>query len=202
MDEAALPWVSANGRIGIGWGEVWDIRQLGTFDAIAEAIQVRNANHPLHTGKREVNVQHGSHSLHDFCYAMRPGDLVIVSDRRRRRGVWEVEGQDEYAEPAAAPLNYQHQQRARRIERDADAVWLQAGGAWRTAKSTTALSAGAPTKSSNPVGAMAPSLPARCSANRWSRYCRGPSFWLAEPHPKPAPHCTNVWGFQTLDHLP
>ena len=48
MDEAALPWVSANGRLAIGWGEIGDIRQLGTFDAIAEAIRERNANQPDH----------------------------------------------------------------------------------------------------------------------------------------------------------
>jgi predicted Mrr-cat superfamily restriction endonuclease len=128
MDEAALSWVAANERIAIGWGEIGDIRQLGTFDAIAEAIRQRNANHPDHEGKPEANVQHGAHSVHDFCYGMRAGDLVIISDRSRRRGVWQVEGQYEYAEEAAAPLNYQHQRRARRTELDADALWAHAGG--------------------------------------------------------------------------
>lgn len=128
MDEVALPWVLANARIAIGWGEIGDIRQLGTFDAIAEAIRERNANHPNHAGRPEANVQHGSHSLHDFCYAMRPGDFVIVSDGVRRRGIWEVEGEYQYAEPAAAPLNYQHQRCARRTGLDADELWSQAGG--------------------------------------------------------------------------
>jgi predicted Mrr-cat superfamily restriction endonuclease len=130
MDEATVPWVSANGRIAIGWGEVGDIRQLGTFDAIADAIRERNANHPDHEGKPEANVQHGANSLHDFCHAMRPGHLVIISDRSRRRGVWEVEGEYEYVEPEAAPpdSNYQHQRRARRTDLDADALWSQAGG--------------------------------------------------------------------------
>jgi hypothetical protein len=128
MDEAALPWVSANGRIAIGWGEIGDIRHLGTLDAIAEVIRERNAHHPYHAGRPEANVQHGSHSLYEFCYAMRPSHLVIISDGTRRQGVWEVEGEYEYVEPAAAPLNYQHQRRAQRIERDPDALWLQAGG--------------------------------------------------------------------------
>ena len=87
MDEAALPWVAANGRMAIGWGEIGDIRQLGTFDAIAGAICERNANHPDHERRPEANVQHGAHSLHDFCYAMQTGDWVLVSDRSRRRGV-------------------------------------------------------------------------------------------------------------------
>jgi hypothetical protein len=122
--------MSDNGRIAIGWGEIGDIRQLATFGAIADAIRERNANHPDHAGKPEANVQHGAHSLYDFCYGLRPGHLVIVSGRSLRRGVWEVdrEGEYEYAEPAAAPLNYQHQRRARRTELDPDALWLQAGG--------------------------------------------------------------------------
>jgi predicted Mrr-cat superfamily restriction endonuclease len=130
MDEPALPWVSANRRIAIGWGEVGDIRQLGTFDAIAEAIRERNADHPDHAGKPEANVQHGAHSLHDFCFAMRPGDLVIVSDRSRRRGVWEVLGEYEYVGSAAVPAgtNYQHQRLARQTDQDADELWSQAGG--------------------------------------------------------------------------
>lgn len=133
MERAALPWVLANGRIAIGWGEIGDIQQLGTLDAIAEAIWNRNANDPNHATRGNANVEHGSHSLHDFCYAMQPGDLVIVSERSRtrrgrRRGVWEVDGEYEYADPAAAPLNYQHQRRAHLTELDADALWLQAGG--------------------------------------------------------------------------
>ncbi len=60
--EITLPWMldPDNGRIAIGWGEIGDIRQLGTFDAIAAAIRERNANHPDHVGRPEANVQHGA----------------------------------------------------------------------------------------------------------------------------------------------
>src|SRR5262245_1928170 len=126
--EVTLRWMSENGRIAIGWGEIGDIRQLGASDAIAEAIRARNESHPDHAGKPATNVQHGTNSLHNFCYQMRPGDLVIVSDGSRRRGVWEVQGEYEYAEPAASPLNYQHQRLAQPSEMDPDALWLQAGG--------------------------------------------------------------------------
>ncbi len=125
--EITLPWMAHNRRIAIGWGEIGNIQQLSTFDAIADAIRERNANHPNHAGKPEANVQHGAHSLHDFCYAVRPSHLIIVSDGSRRRGVWEVKGRYEYMDPAAAPLNYQHQRRAHRTEMDPDELWLQAG---------------------------------------------------------------------------
>src|SRR5262249_49862765 len=131
------------------WGEIGDIRQLGTLGAIAEAIRVRNENHPDHAGKPAANVHHGSHSLHDFCYQLQPRDLVIVSDGSRPRGVWEVVGEYEYAPPSAAPLNYQHQRVARSVELNPDALWHRAGGGCRRGRSTTALSAGVPTASSD-----------------------------------------------------
>ena len=128
MDESALPWLSDNGRLAIGWGEIGDIRQFGTFEGLAGAIRERNTDHPDHAGRPEANVLHGSHSLSDFCYAMRPGDLVIVSAGSRRRGVWEVVGEYEYAQPGAFPLNYRHQRAASATKLDADELWHQAGG--------------------------------------------------------------------------
>lgn len=126
--DTTLAWMTANGGIAIGWGEIGDLRQLGTPDAIAEAIRERNASHPDYAGKPAANVLHGTHSLHDFCHQMRAGDLVIVSSESRRRGVWEVVGDYEYAQPAASPLNYQHQRAARATELDPDELWQQAGG--------------------------------------------------------------------------
>jgi predicted Mrr-cat superfamily restriction endonuclease len=123
-----LAWMASSGRIAIGWGEIGDIRQLGTPDAIAAAIRERNESHPDHAGKPAANVQHGTNSLHDFCYQMRAGDLVIVSDGSHRRSVWQVVGAYEYAEPAASPLNYQHQRAARAVELDPEELWQQAGG--------------------------------------------------------------------------
>src|SRR5262245_64393047 len=111
--EVTLPWMSNNERIAIGWGEIGDVRELGTLDAIAEAIRARNEDHPNHVGKPAANVQHGSNSLHDFCYEVRPGDLGIISDGSRRQGVWEVLGEYEHVQSSAAPLNYQHQRIAR-----------------------------------------------------------------------------------------
>jgi hypothetical protein len=46
---------------------------------IAEAIRRRNETHPDHTGHGAANVQHGIDSLYDFCYRVKPGDLVILS---------------------------------------------------------------------------------------------------------------------------
>jgi len=45
-------------------------------ERIAEKIRERNEE-PAHEGRPEANVQHGSHSLYDFCFTMKPGDLVI-----------------------------------------------------------------------------------------------------------------------------
>jgi predicted Mrr-cat superfamily restriction endonuclease len=125
--DTTLSWMAANERIAIGWGEIGDVRHFGTADAIADAIRDRNASHPDHAGKPAANVMHGTHSLHDFCHQMRPGDLVIISSESRRRGVWEVVGEYEYADQEASPLNYRHQRGARATELDPDELWQQAG---------------------------------------------------------------------------
>ena len=126
--KVTLPWMSDCQRIAIGWGEIGDIRGLGTQEAIADAIRERNETHPKHADKWPANIQHGSHSLHDFCYALKPGDLVIVSDRSCRRSVWEVVGDYEYVQRPGYPRNYQHQRLARPVKMDPDVLWRQAGG--------------------------------------------------------------------------
>jgi hypothetical protein len=126
--ETTLPWMLDHNRLAIGWGEIGDVRSFGSLDAIAAAIKVRNQHHPKHAGKPHANVQHGSTSLSDFCFRLKPGDLVIVSDKVRRRQVWEVVGDYEYVEASAAPLNYQHQRQARIVAMDPDALWRRAGG--------------------------------------------------------------------------
>ena len=129
--DTTLPWMAANKRIAIGWGETGDVPSLGSLEAIAEKIKIRNQHHPKHAGKPPANVQHGSHSLLDFCFGVKPGDLVIVSDRVRRRQVWEVTGGYEYVDQSAAPLNYRHQRKARIVERDPNELWRRAGGKLR-----------------------------------------------------------------------
>lgn len=126
--ERTLPWMLEEKRLAIGWGEIGDVRLFKSREAIAEAIRARNKHHPKHAGKMTANITHGSYSLYDFCFKMKPGDLVIISDRVRRRNVWEVVGDYEYVEPSAAPLNYQHQRTARRVNRYPDALWRIAGG--------------------------------------------------------------------------
>jgi predicted Mrr-cat superfamily restriction endonuclease len=128
--DVTLPWMRANGRIAIGWGEIGDVSQYSLAD-IADAIRDRNEEHPDHEGKPEANVQHGSHSLFDFCFTMEPGDLVIVSGDHRRRGVWKVAGPYQYVGPDAAPLNYQHQRKALEMPMNPDALWRLAGGRLR-----------------------------------------------------------------------
>ena len=126
--DTTLPWMLEHSRLAIGWGEIGDVRSFGSLDAIAAAIKVRNQDHPKHTGKQHANVQHGCASLSDFCLQLKPGDLVIVSDKVRRRQVWKVVGDYECVEPLAAPLNYQHQRQARILAMDPDALWRRAGG--------------------------------------------------------------------------
>jgi hypothetical protein len=101
------------------------------LEAIAEAIRERNEAHPDHEGKPEVNAQHGSHSLYDFCFTMQPGDLVIIGDGKRRRQVWEVVGGYEYAQPAAGPLNQWHHRQARKLDLNPNELWQRAGGELR-----------------------------------------------------------------------
>jgi predicted Mrr-cat superfamily restriction endonuclease len=126
--EVVLPWMIEKKRLGIGWGEIGDISKLRTIDAIVDAIRKRNESHPKHAGKHAANVQHGSKSLYDFYYTMKPGDLVIISDRGKRRHVFEVKGKYEYVEPSKAPLNYQHQRRAILTGMDPNELWQRAGG--------------------------------------------------------------------------
>lgn len=127
--EDTLPWMSGNKRIAIGWGEIGDVRLLGSLDAIAKAIRERNENHPDYAGRPAANVQHGSHSLYDFCFTMKPRALVIISDRVQRRQVREVVGGYDYVDQSAAPLNYRHQRDARLVDMDPDDLWRRAGGA-------------------------------------------------------------------------
>ncbi len=125
--EVTLPWMSKNKRIAIGWGEIGDVRSFGSRDAMVEEIKSRNQHHPDHAGKHPTNAQHGSHSLHDFCYKLRPGDLVIISANKKRRQVWEVVGDYEYVEQSEAPLNYRHQREAQITKLNPDDVWRRAG---------------------------------------------------------------------------
>ena len=126
--EIVLPWMIKYKRLGIGWGEIGDIRSLRTIDAIVDAIKKRNEYHPKHAGKPAANIQHGSKSLYDFCHTMKQWNLVIISDRGRRRLVFEVIGKYEYVEPSKAPLNYQHQRVALLKDMDPNELWQRAGG--------------------------------------------------------------------------
>lgn len=75
-----------------------------------------------------ANVRYGSHSFFDFCFTMKPGDLVIVSDTTERRQVWEVAGDYDYVDATAAPLNDRHQRQARLLDMDPNELWVRAGG--------------------------------------------------------------------------
>jgi hypothetical protein len=75
----------------------------------------------------------GGVCLYNFCFRIERGDLVIVSDDRRRSLVMEVEGGYEFKPtPESAPIgDYQHQRRAVPIEIDPDKLWIEAGAAPR-----------------------------------------------------------------------
>jgi hypothetical protein len=127
--DAAVVWATGHRRVAIGWGEIGDLRSFGGSGEIAEAIRRRNETHPDHTGHGAANVQHGIDSLYDFCYRMTPGDLVILSiGGGNRRLVMEVTGAYEYVAPSQAPVNYQHQRKARIVDMDPDGLWEAAGG--------------------------------------------------------------------------
>jgi hypothetical protein len=118
-----------NRRLAIGWGEIGDVRSLGSPGAIEEAIRHRNENDLRHTHRGAANWRHGSFSLYDFCFKMKSGDLVILSiGEGKRRLVMEVVGSYEHVAPSQAPVNYQHQRKARLVDMDPNDLWEQAGG--------------------------------------------------------------------------
>jgi hypothetical protein len=128
--EIVAPWMEKNKRLGMGYGEgeIGDLRLFGSRQAMEVAILARNAHNPQHMHRAAANARLGSFSLWDFCYKMKPGDLVIIGDGTQRLKVWEVGGDYEYVvDPLAFPLNYQHQRKARTVDRNPDVLWRQAG---------------------------------------------------------------------------
>ena len=72
--------------LAIGWGKIGDLRSLDPTDHqdIAQAIQVAYP-HLQNSGQ-------GGRCLWAFLNEMSTGDLVILSDGKRRVGVFEVNG--------------------------------------------------------------------------------------------------------------
>jgi len=128
--EGALFWTRQQGRIAIGWGRIGNMRDLkySSADEITEAIKTKYSLFP--------NPHLGGASLWNFYTVIEKQDLVILSARKPRELVVEVEGDYEWRGPTIeandAPRggDYWHQRRIR-LRRDLDPEQLcrKAGGA-------------------------------------------------------------------------
>ncbi len=121
--DEADSYFAAKARIAIGWGDVGDVRRnaLTTSAQVADAIR--------RTYPNLNNAGAGGVCLHNFCFRMRRGDLVIISCAGRRTRVVEVDTDYVYCpDPEPAPIgNYQHQRDAKPVEIHPRALWLEAG---------------------------------------------------------------------------
>ena len=119
----AARWFSQSNVIAIGWGKIGSIEggRFRSAGAVSEAI--RDAYPDL------KNSGSGGVCLHDFCFRMERGDLVIVSADGQRTLVMEVEGSYEFKpKPEPAPIgDYQHQRKALPLEIDPDELWNEVG---------------------------------------------------------------------------
>ena len=118
----ALQWAKETGRLAIGWGRIGDIKAQNyspqaIFDAVKKSYPDRR------------NAGGFQHSLHDFCYRIRLGDLVILRSKKNLL-VMEVTGNYEYKPtPEEPPIgDYQHQRRATVLAISPDELWSKAGG--------------------------------------------------------------------------
>jgi hypothetical protein len=118
-------------RLGIGWGEIGNLRKFASIDAIAAAITKRNARDPEHMAHRKTNAWHGSHSLWAFGKLIKPGNLVIISGEieklSQRILVVEVLGHYQYVRPTG-PRKYRHVRKARIVDgMDPNELYRRAG---------------------------------------------------------------------------
>ena len=116
--DTAINWFRASSRIAIGWGWTGDLRHLHGPKEIRELIE---QEYPTLN-----NAGHGGASLWRLYDRVRIGDLVIVSDGKRRRMVMRVTGDYQFASvPPPGLGDYLHQRPAEYVERDPDQLWTE-----------------------------------------------------------------------------
>lgn len=129
--EAAVDWARANGRIAIGWGGTGDIRAQG-YASPKDIVKVVRERYP-----QNYNAPFSGIQLWNFCYTIKPDDLVILSTGKRRALVMQVDGDYEYrlAEKTAIPGDLCHQRAAHATAIDPDRLWRLAGSAMAAGQS-------------------------------------------------------------------
>ncbi len=121
--DSAISWFRNQRRIAIGWGRIGDLRPSGARTATDITAMIRDAYPEL------SNAHLGGPSLWRLYDEMRAGDLVIVSDGKRRRLVMRVEGEYQW-DPRSSqvpPGDYQHWRPATLIREDPDELWQRSG---------------------------------------------------------------------------
>src|SRR5437016_4720065 len=82
-----LDWLLEHGCLAVGWTKVGNIEgRYASPEEIAGAIEEAYPNNDRN------NWTNGGHSLYDFCYSMKEGDLAILSAGGKRKAVMEVTG--------------------------------------------------------------------------------------------------------------
>lgn len=108
-------------RVAVGWSEVGDLRTSSPHSATDIYSFIREALPHL------SNARTGGPSLWNFYSQMAPGDLVIVSGKGKRYGVFELTGEYEYVSKAEAVSGYRHVRSAELMDLDPDLIWKQCG---------------------------------------------------------------------------
>lgn len=121
--EAAISWFRDQRRIAIGWGRIGDLRASGARTAKDITAMIRDAYPEL------SNAHLGGPSLWRLYDGMRVGDLVIVSDGKRRRLVMRIEGEYQW-DPRPSPVppgDYRHWRPTVPVSEDPDKLWQRSG---------------------------------------------------------------------------
>ena len=121
--EKAILWSQRRSQIAIGWGIIGDLRQSAPQDGTEIAAMIRQERPDLN------NAHLGGPGLWRFYSEMAIGDLVILSDGKRRRAVMCVTGDYEWtdAPQPGLPGMYFHQRSVRRAEDDPNDLWERSG---------------------------------------------------------------------------
>ena len=120
-----LDWSENTGRIAIGWGKVGDIRTMGYASRRDVSLAIRQRYSILSDSGAD------GACLYEFCFGMKPGDLVILSREYARSLVMRIDDAYEYVyrQDRLPAADYHHQRAASVAPIHADALWRMAGDA-------------------------------------------------------------------------
>ncbi len=118
--DKTVAWARKNGRVGIGWDDIGDVRLYSSAQAISEAV--KSAIPGL------SNWPFSGTQLWDFSRVMQKDDFVILGTFSGRAQVMQIIGDYEFNENSDTPAGgCLHQRAARVVAVNPDTLWKLAG---------------------------------------------------------------------------